>query len=120
MAARTVRIAFESLEEYASKPLDRRKMVRRDFDDNLVLIQEALAHFPTSLSSDDEKWESALSTKLHAVEREQKISQLLMIDRTAGTPADNEGKQILQALFDRIGNDAAIDFTRYGELEFVL
>lgn len=115
LAARTVRIAFESLRDYVQKPVEQRKLVRRDFDSNAVAVEAAIAKISLLKNPGDDAWVHALSNNLSAQEREALISELLILHKVPEHQSDAKAREILQGLFDQIGNAAAIDFTRYSQ-----
>lgn len=113
LAARTVRIAFESLAEYASKPIERRKMVRSDFQENLPLILQAVQQVSENECPRDQAWRDALDMSLPPEQKERLIASLFVFHRVPQYESDAKARQILKALFDFIGKSAIIDFSRY-------
>jgi Alw26I/Eco31I/Esp3I family type II restriction endonuclease len=112
-AARTVRIAFESLEEYVSKGVGQRKMVRNDFenfsDQILRAIEESkIAHHPSNAT-----WNNALDSKLSADQKEQAISSLFELHKVPVGNNDKNAFENLSSVFDMIGESVEIDFSRY-------
>jgi type II restriction endonuclease, Alw26I/Eco31I/Esp3I family len=113
LAARTVRIAFEALEEYASKPIERRKMVRSDFLNNRELLIRAVKQISTLRASDDNNWDAVLRMKALAEQKDHLISSLFLLHKVPQHGSDEQCRKILQNVFDEIGRSAEIDFSRY-------
>jgi len=113
LAARTVRIAFEALAEYCAKGAERRKMVRPDFENNSHVIRETVSQLSGEIDEDDLTWQRALTGT--AEEIEQNISTLLVKSTVPTTTTDEHGRKRLQHLFDRVGLEAEIDFSRYDD-----
>lgn len=113
LAARTVRIAFEALAEYASKPIERRKMVRSDFQDNQHLIASAVQKISKLRNAEDDAWNEVMHSSLSAAQKEQKIASLFLLHKVPQHAEDENCRAILQGVFDQIGKAAEIDFSRY-------
>ncbi|MFC7422026.1 Alw26I/Eco31I/Esp3I family type II restriction endonuclease [Iodobacter arcticus] len=113
LAARTVRIAFEALAEYASKLIERRKMVRSDFQDNQSLISSAVQIISAMRIAGDTAWNDALHSSLSADKKEQQIASLFLLHKVPQHETDEKCRTILQDVFDQIGKSAEIDFSRY-------
>lgn len=115
-AARTVRIAFEALAEYAAKPFLRRKMVRSDYEDNFEIIKLAVDQISSINYKEDKAWTNALCASIDPSKRERMIEELFVLDKVPTKTSDENSKALLQSLFDGIGSGAGIDFSRYDQL----
>jgi len=113
LAARIVRIAFEALAEYASKPIERRNMVRSDFQENERIIREAVKQIAGNTCHEDQAWRNAMRESLTPEQKEKNIALLLVSHKVPQNEKDITAKQILQTVFDTIGKSAAVDFSRY-------
>nr|AAM09641.1 restriction endonuclease [Hafnia alvei] len=113
LAARTVRIAFEALTEYVSKPIERRKMVRSDYQENQALITHTVQKISSLRAASDNAWNEALHPLLGASEKEKRISALFLFHKVPQNETDTLCRELLQNMFDHIGRSAEIDFSRY-------
>lgn len=113
LAARTVRIAFEALSEYASKPSEKRKMVRADFDDNVESVNALLNTLSDGLDDEDIVWQAAIATSDE--EAEIKIAKLLVQGAVPIRAGDLHARKLLMNLFDQVGTSASVDFSRYDD-----
>ncbi len=117
LAARTIAIAFESLSEYAKKPIESRKMVRSDFDTNQQLITSAMGRLKGFLSdSADPEWTDATDPALERSVRVARITALLDGGTVAAKDVDRQARLVVSEVFDAIGNSAEIDFSRYASI----
>lgn len=120
LAARIISISFESLAEYVRKMPDARKMVRDDYVENKKRIDQALARVDAlERSKLDAAWADALDLRRDRDARAVKISDLLAGGMVPRVGPDEASKSILASLFDAIGRDAEIDFTRYARESLV-
>lgn len=114
-AARTIRIAIDSLSDYASKVEKQRKMVRADFEDNITSISDVVNKISSMSCPGDDDWEALFNSNLTNEQKEERISHLLKDSAAPICQYDTEAKALLGALFDRIGGQAPVDFDKYGQ-----
>lgn len=115
LAARTVRIAFEALTEYCSKPIERRKMVREDFIENSAMIGHVVGLVAGYKTDNDVKWIEAFQAETPRA-LEANIADLIEDIRVLQSPADQYCRALIQNLFDHVGTTASIDFSRYEDI----
>lgn len=113
LAVRTIRISFESLMEYAKKPIERRKMVRSDFIENEEEIRKTIRKISKLSHPEDEAWNQALSDNQSIDEKENKIAALFATHKVSSSEHDAYALELLTNLFDKIGASAEVDFSRY-------
>ena len=111
---RVLRVAFESLREYTDKTIQKRKMVRSDYDDSAVLIRQAVTRISELTSDIDADWVGIFEEGNSTTEE---IAKKLQHHRAPESRWDDEGRQVLQKLFNEIGSTAPVDFERYGVIE---
>jgi len=108
---RTIRIAFEALEDHAISQSDHsRKLVRQDFRENKKLIDGTLGQIGAIKEPEDANWIKAFDqNSASSVEFEK----LLPDFEIAKLRSDQESRALLHELFDEIGKLSKVDFDRY-------
>lgn len=110
---RVLRVAFDSLKDYTQKTEDRRKMVRSDYSDNIVLIKECLKSIEQFHCDADDNWVGVFDGNALGLED---VAKMLRSHRPPACDWDTEARGLLHNLFDTVGVNAPVDFERYGSV----
>ena len=106
---RSIRIGFESLIEYVSKPSMDRRLMRKDYDSNLNIINDLRINFGLiALSDIDKQWQRKLSIASFGEASDRIIGELTEYEEVPTQKSDETLRNHLENTLNKIGRAAQL------------